>query len=37
MKKMRGVRKIQSSTQQPKEPGSVLHSLTAKKLQLLSL
>ena len=28
---MRGVRKNQSATQQPKEPGSVLHSLTAKK------
>ena len=32
-KKMRGVRKIQSATQQPRE----LHSLTAKKLQLWSL
>ena len=35
-KNMRGVRKIQSSTQ-PREPGSVQHSLTAKKLQLWSL
>ena len=29
---MRGVRKIQSATQQPREPGFVLNSLTAKKL-----
>ena len=36
-KKMRGVRKIQSPTRQPRQPGSVLHSLTAKKLQLWSL
>ena len=35
-KNMRGVRKIQSSTL-PREPGSVLHSLTPKKLQLWSL
>ena len=35
-KNMRGLRKIQSSTQ-PREPGSVLHSLTPKKLQLWSL
>ena len=27
---MRGVRKTESATQQPREPGSVLHSLTAK-------
>ena len=36
-KKMRGVRKIQSAIRPPREPGFVLHSLTAKKLPLLSL
>ena len=34
MKKMRGVRKKQSPTQQPKEPEFVPHSLTAKKMSL---
>ena len=34
---MRGVKKNQSATQQPREPGFVLHSLTAKKMPLLSL
>ena len=34
-KNMRGARKMSST--QPREPGSVQHSLTAKKLQLWSL
>ena len=34
-KKMRGVRKIQSATQQPREPGFVLHSLTAKNIAIV--
>ena len=32
---MRGVRKKQGATQQPKEPGSMLHSLTAKKITIV--